>query len=609
MFKTIKSKILANYGLTMILIIAVTSLLFITINSQKDVGRYINLAGKLRMVSQKISKEALGVFRGTEQQKTLGQTVNLYDKILNGLINGDESLGLKPTESEKISTQLKKVQDLWTPFRSAVEKIISTGASGNENSLKFLEANNMLLLMNMNKAVGMYEAEEKSTLSLIQYLTIGFLLLSFIAFIFVIRQITRELVTPINRIVDAAKEIAEGNLDVTIGVNTNDEIGVLGKNMGKMVVEIKRGREEILNEKAAVEKKVQNAVKESEEMGEYLKRNIDMLLIEVDKFAAGDLTVKIIPERDDDDLGKLVSGLNNAIANIKNMTLKLQDAIEATASASTQISSSAEEMAAGAQEQSSQTTEVAGAVEEMTSTIVETTSNNKNAAKEANTSKEIAEAGGQVFHELAGGMDSIASIVTEATDIVDELGKSSEKIGEIVHVINDIADQTNLLALNAAIEAARAGEQGRGFAVVADEVRKLAERTTGATKEIEEMIKTIQKDTGKAVNSMHAGTEEVKKGKEKVAEAGESLDKIIESSASVMQIVQQTAAASEEQNLAAEEISKNIIGINTVAQEAAIGVEQIATASEDLSRLTDGLQNMVSSFKLRENQGGYQLER
>ena len=346
-----------------------------------------------------------------------------------------------------------------------------------------------------------------------------------------------------------------------------------------------------------------------QELQEYLDRNTKKIVSGMVQVANGDLTVRIPAEKDGDVIYEMIQAFNAMIAKQKEVINKITDAIEATASASTEISSSAEEMAAGAQEQSSQTTEVASAVEEMTSTIVETTSNNKNAALEANNSKEVAEEGGKVFQELAVGMDSVAGIVTQATGIVDDLGKSSEKIGEIVHVINDIADQTNLLALNAAIEAARAGEQGRGFAVVADEVRKLAERTTGATKEIEEMIKNIQNETGKAVDSMHSGTEEVTKGKEKVAEAGESMKKIIDSSNSVMQIVKQTAAASEEQNLAAEEISKNIIGINTVAQEAALGVEQIATASEDLSRLTDGLQNMVSSFKLHEDENNsYQLE-
>ena len=166
---------------------------------------------------------------------------------------------------------------------------------------------------------------------------------------------------------------------------------------------------------------------------------------------------------------------------------------------------------------------------------------------------------------LLPGMNKIAEVVTEAASTVQELGNSSEKIGEIVQVIDDIADQTNLLALNAAIEAARAGEQGRGFAVVADEVRKLAERTTKATKEIASMIKQIQKETIGAVQSMEKGTVEVSKGKELVEKAGVSLNQIISSSQEVVDNVSQVAAASEEQSATSEQISKNIEAISSVA--------------------------------------------
>jgi len=334
-----------------------------------------------------------------------------------------------------------------------------------------------------------------------------------------------------------------------------------------------------------------------EDLQDYLDRNTRKILDAMQKVANGDLTVHVEPEKEDDVIGNIINAFNNMINTQKILISKITDAIQATVSASNQISASAEEMAAGAQEQSSQTTEVASAVEEMTSTIMETSNNTNTAAKEANNSKEIAETGGKVFGELDSSMESLATIVVESTQIVDELGKSSEKIGEIILTINDIADQTNLLALNAAIEAARAGEQGRGFAVVADEVRKLAERTTKATKEIEEMIITIQKNTSKAVDSMYTGTDEVSTGKEKVKQANESMTQIIESSNNVLDVVNQTAKASEEQNVVAEEISKNIVGINQVAQETAMGVEQIAIASEDLARLTENLQKLVATFK------------
>ncbi|MDP3683593.1 MAG: methyl-accepting chemotaxis protein, partial [Ignavibacteria bacterium] len=339
-------------------------------------------------------------------------------------------------------------------------------------------------------------------------------------------------------------------------------------------------------------------ISESKETQNYLARTTNLLLEEMNKFAEGDLTVKVVPEKEDDAIGRLFDGFNKSVQNIKMIVENVSEAVEATASAGTQISSSAEEMAAGAQEQSSQTTEIAGAVEEMTKTILETSQNSSRSAEAAKSAGNIAREGGKVVDQTIEGMNRIAEVVKKSAETVHALGKGSDQIGEIVQVINDIADQTNLLALNAAIEAARAGEQGRGFAVVADEVRKLAERTTKATKEIAVMIKQIQHDTGGAVESMNKGTEEVEKGKALADKAGKSLREIIIGVEQVVDLSMQVAAASEEQSTAAEQISKNIEAISNVTHESAEGVQQIAGAAEDLNRLTVNLQQLTAQFKV-----------
>lgn len=294
----------------------------------------------------------------------------------------------------------------------------------------------------------------------------------------------------------------------------------------------------------------------------------------------------------------LKDSINTVILSLNQALYEVSQAVHATASASTQISSSSEEMAAGAQEQSQQTSEIAGAIEQMTGTIFETTKNTGLAAEASNKAGEIAKEGGHIIEETIVGMNKIAEVVSHAADTVAELGKNSDQIGEIVQVIDDIADQTNLLALNAAIEAARAGEQGRGFAVVADEVRKLAERTTKATKEIAAMIRKIQTDTTYAVESIRQGTIEVEKGRDLAKRSGSSLNEIIQSTNSVVDIVNQVAAASEEQSSAAEQISKNIEGISSVTNQSAAGVQQIARAAEDLNRLTLNLQELTGRFRI-----------
>ncbi|MFZ4619086.1 MAG: methyl-accepting chemotaxis protein [Bacteroidota bacterium] len=299
-----------------------------------------------------------------------------------------------------------------------------------------------------------------------------------------------------------------------------------------------------------------------------------------------------------DEIGLLQQAFDGFVLSIKQTLVQVSEASAAVASASTQISSSTEELAAGAQEQSSQSAEVAGAVEEMTKTIMENSRNAGDTATTAKKAKDTAVEGGDVVRQTVDGMKEIAKVVNKSADTVKALGKSSDQIGEIISVIDDIADQTNLLALNAAIEAARAGEQGRGFAVVADEVRKLAERTTKATKEIASMIKQIQTDTKEAVISMDEGTKKVGEGITLADRAGASLEQIVGISQMVTDKIAQIAAASEQQSSASEQISKNVEAISAVTQQSASGTQQIARTAEDLNRLTENLQELLAKFNL-----------
>lgn len=291
------------------------------------------------------------------------------------------------------------------------------------------------------------------------------------------------------------------------------------------------------------------------------------------------------------DVNKVAISLNEIISQVKLSTEEL-------ASSANQIQSKSVEMAAGASEQNSQTHEMVSSIEEMTRTITDSTKNANDAALTAEHAGNKAKNGGKVVAETVDGINRIADIVITSATTIEELGKSSNQIGAIIQVINEIADQTNLLALNAAIEAARAGEHGRGFAVVADEVRKLAERTTSATNEIKQMIKRIQEDTKGAVKSIESGKLEVEKGKSLAVDAGNALQDIIKNTDEVTALINQLAAASEEQNITSDQISQNVTLIQNVIENNTESTKQINFSAENLNKLTENLQVIINKFNL-----------
>ncbi len=314
--------------------------------------------------------------------------------------------------------------------------------------------------------------------------------------------------------------------------------------------------------------------------------------------AQGDLTTEPLNIKTRDEMGELARAADKMNESLQNLLREVDHASKDVASAATEIASSSEEMAQGMSEQTSQMAQISQAVQEMSKSVVLVAEKASQASQTATRSGDLAGEGGQVVTETVEGMQSIREAVMASAGSVEELGKRGQQIGQIIDVINDIADQTNLLALNAAIEAARAGEHGRGFAVVADEVRKLADRTTKATEEVGDSISAIQSETVDAVKRMEIGTQQVEQGVEKASHAGESLGQIVDAATEVAEMIREISGAADEQSAAAEQVSQNIVSISAVAEQSSQGAEQAAQASQELSTKAEQLQQLVSSFKL-----------
>ena len=372
--------------------------------------------------------------------------------------------------------------------------------------------------------------------------------------------IARMISKPISQMAKCAEGIALGDVNQDIGtVKSKDEVGMLAKSFENLIAYIQ----------------------ELAEISQTIAKN--------------DLTSVVTPKSENDVLGNSFKVMST---NLRAMIADLTSNTNELVSAATEIASSSEQMSRGAEEQTNQVNQISTAVEEMAATIVESSKNASEASESSSSASKTATDGGQIVSDTITGMQNIAATVRQSADSITKLSQSADQIGEIIAVIDDIADQTNLLALNAAIEAARAGEQGRGFAVVADEVRKLAERTGKATSEITDMIQGIQKQTEEAVQSMEAGIQEVDKGRELTDKAGNSLSEIVTMSELVMNMIQQIATASEEQSTAAEQISQNIESIATVTRETSTGAQQSAAAAEQLNRQAEGLKSMIEQFKI-----------
>ena len=317
----------------------------------------------------------------------------------------------------------------------------------------------------------------------------------------------------------------------------------------------------------------------------------------LEKAAAGDLSVRT-DVTGDGEFARLSTAFNTMMTDMNKAMRQFFSVADTVRDSVVMVRSTTDAMTSAAEDVAMQAGTIATASEEMSATSGDIARNCLYAAESAQKATEQTHAGSELVQNGARLMENIAKRVNESAQTVEGLGKRSDQIGAIVNTIQDIADQTNLLALNAAIEAARAGEQGRGFAVVADEVRALAERTTKATKEISSMIKSIQGETKSAVTSMGEGVEEVKLGTVETTRSGEALEDILNKINELSMQISQVATAAEEQTATTHEITNNIQMITDVVNRNVENARSTTQATTTLSQQVDGLHELVGHFRL-----------
>ncbi len=334
----------------------------------------------------------------------------------------------------------------------------------------------------------------------------------------------------------------------------------------------------------------------TKELNDRNQEAIMRLLDEMGSLAEGDLTVKATVT--EDMTGAIADSINFAVEQLRSLVQTITDTSVQVASSAQETQSTAMHLAEAAEHQEQEINSASSRITEIATSINQVSKNSAESAEVAQRSVQIATNGAGIVRQTIAGMDSIRGQIQETSKRIKRLGESSQEIGSIVELINDISEQTNILALNAAIQAASAGEAGRGFAVVADEVQRLAERSSNATKRIESLVQTIQADTNEAVSSMEQTTSEVVAGARLAEDAGTALGEIEKVSSDLSGLIQGISVAAQEQTSAASTITETMNTIQSITKQTSQGANQTAESIGNLAQLAADLRRSVADFKL-----------
>jgi len=542
--------------------------------------------------------------------------VDQLNEIIEGSLKEDDEYYLidakgKIVLSNEVSQQSRQAQDNFPDIASDINnKKLSTKelieAFGGQTELatysplpsyRNMPNLNMGLIIT-NDADSAFKANRELAIAFAAGTGITALIVGFLATLLVNRS-----VKPIQDAADVVAKIGQGDLDSRLEVKSEDELGILSANINGMAEQLKYLSEAQQQEAGRLEKARREARAEADERAEqqrqekeFLQRRALELLMEVDPVSRGDLTIRANVTADE--VGTIADSYNAIIRNLRKLVLEVQGVSQAVSETATSNEISVRLVSAEAMKQAES---INSALEEIT-VMAESSRGVEIKAKQAEEGMQVAsvvlQEGDEAMNLTVLGISEIRETVSETAKKVKRLGETSQKISRIVNLISNFAAQTNLLALNAAIEAARAGEEGRGFSVVAEEVRDLAEQSATSTAEIEQLVEEIQAQTNEVVAAMETGTEQVVEGTKLVQNAREKLTQIATVSQKVNTIVRDIAIAANTQTKTSDHMGKTMQDIAVIAEETSKQSEEVARSFSELLQVAQDLQVSVSQFKV-----------
>ncbi|HEJ9970017.1 TPA: chemotaxis chemoreceptor PilJ [Pseudomonas aeruginosa] len=656
-------------GLFIVLIVSIVLLFanFAYLNTQSNHDKqYIGHAGELRVLSQRIAKNATEAAAGKgEAFKLLKDARNDFEKRWNILVNGDESTSLPPSP-EAVKPQMDVVQQDWDGLRKNADSILASeqtvlslhqvastlaetipqlqveyeevvdillenGApadqvavaqrqsllaerilgsvnkvlAGDENSvqaadsfgrdaslfgrvLKGMQEGNAA--MSISKVTNAEAVDRLNEIAELFEFVSGSVdeILETSPDLFQVREAANNIFSVSQTLLDKASQLADGFENLAGGRSINLFAGYA----------LALALASIILIGLVMVRETNRRLAETAEKNDRNQAAILRLLDEIADLADGDLTVAATVT--EDFTGAIADSINYSIDQLRELVETINQTAVQVAAAAQETQSTAMHLAEASEHQAQEIAGASAAINEMAVSIDQVSANASESSAVAERSVAIANKGNEVVHNTITGMDNIREQIQDTSKRIKRLGESSQEIGDIVSLINDIADQTNILALNAAIQASMAGDAGRGFAVVADEVQRLAERSSAATKQIEALVKTIQTDTNEAVISMEQTTSEVVRGARLAQDAGVALEEIEKVSKTLAALIQNISNAARQQASSAGHISNTMNVIQEITSQTSAGTTATARSIGNLAKMASEMRNSVSGFKLPE---------